>query len=123
MQAAHPMGIIINALEYAKRLREAGVDQVAAEAQASALADALNQAAEHRLATKEDVTLVKDDIHLLSSDLKATEQRLDHKIDQVESRLELKVEKLETRLTTRMFMLSASTVTILSALMTVLHFH
>ncbi len=109
MQATHPMGIIINALEYAKRLGQAGVDQASAEAQAEALADILHSAAETRLATKED--------------LKTEVSRLDTKIDQVENRLELKIEKLESRLTWRMVMLSASTITILSALMTLLHFH
>ncbi len=92
------MNIMINALEYAKRLRDAGIDRDLAEAQAQALANVLDHAVEHRLATKDD--------------LQKEVSRLDKKIDQ-----------LEIRLTNKMFVMTASTITLLGGLMTVLHFY
>jgi len=57
-------------LAYAKRLREAGVPEPQAEAQAGALADALRQNA-GELATKQDVQELRLDIRREMAELKA----------------------------------------------------
>ena len=109
MQAVHPMGIMINALEYARRLREAGVDRDSAEAQAEALTEVLNHAAEHRLATKDDLKASETS---LREELRSTAHRLDSRIDQ-----------LEIRLTHKMLSMMITTVVLLGSLMTAFHFH
>lgn len=144
----HAMGLMINTLEYAKRLREAGVDQALAESQAEALAEALNTAAEYRLATKEDLRTLegvlkgdlktleaslKEDLSALREDvhaLKESDIRFELKLAATESRLDLKIqesqtkmESLEKRLTTRMFIMTASTITLLGGLISILHFY
>ena len=57
-------------LAYAKRLREAGVPEPQAEAQAGALADALRQNA-GELATKQDMQELRLDIRREMAELKA----------------------------------------------------
>lgn len=56
-------------LAYAKRLRDAGVPEPQAEAQSSALADALKQSASE-LATKQDVQEVRRDMKELELSLR-----------------------------------------------------
>ena len=57
-------------LAYAKRLRDAGVPEPQAEAQAAALADALRQSA-GELATKQDVQELRLDIRRQMAELKS----------------------------------------------------
>jgi hypothetical protein len=90
----HPMGFMIDTLQYAKELERAGVSRKAAEIQAEALAHALDSATQTQLATKAD-------IHSL-------EVRLTHLIWKVNI---------------GSVSVLASLMGILAALMTFLHFH
>ncbi len=54
-QVTHTMGWMIDTLQYAKGLEKAGVKREAAEFQAEALAQALEQAASTHLTTKDDL--------------------------------------------------------------------
>ncbi len=90
------MGIMINALEYARRLKDAGVDSKVAEAQAMALADVLNDAVETRLATKVDLTAVETK---LTADIQGVETKLTADIRAVEIKLTADIQAVETKLT------------------------
>lgn len=63
----------IDTLAFAKRLRTAGLDQEQAEAIAEAHGQAFREAAEHTLATKEDLAEVKSE---LKQDMKSLELRI-----------------------------------------------
>lgn len=153
MQGKSQMGIMINALEYARRLKEAGIDSKAAEAQALALADVLNDAVETRLATKVDLTAVETKLTAdiervetkltaniqgveakltadiqgveakLTADIQGVEVKLTANINAVENRLDHKIDQLELRLNNKMYMMTFSIVTLLGGLMTIFHFH
>jgi hypothetical protein len=61
--------ITFDTLAYVKALRDAGVDERQAEAQAMALKDALKTGTDD-LATRRDIELVKKDIELLRAEMK-----------------------------------------------------
>ena len=61
--------LTFDTLAYAIKLKEAGVEDKQAEAQAIALQDVLKTGADD-LATKRDIELVKKDIELLRAELK-----------------------------------------------------
>ena len=68
---------MLDTLKYAKRLQQAGFTEQQAEAQA----DALWEAIEDSVATKQDVQLVRQDLRALGT-------RLDGRIDQLETRMD-----------------------------------
>lgn len=78
----------IDTLAFAKRLRTAGLDQEQAEAIAEAHGQAFREAAEHTLATKEDLAEVKSE--------------LKQDIAEVRSELKQDMKSLELRITTRL---------------------
>ncbi len=114
MHARQPiMKPMINTLEYSKRLRKSGMDPTTAESQTEALAEVLNTAAEHCLATKEDLRQLEERLthgtaqldqkiigveSRLALKIQETESCLEQKILGVESRLELKIHETESRL-------------------------
>ena len=82
---------MLDTLAYARRLKQAGVPDAQAEAQAEALAAALDE----QIATKRD---------LLEIEAKLAEriQRVDRRIDEVEASLLLRMSEMENRLTLRL---------------------
>jgi len=84
----------LDTLEYAKKLKSAGVPAEQAEAQAAALGDALAQS----VAFRGDLVSLENN---LSTNMANMESRLESKIEGVESRLELKIEALKLELTGR----------------------
>ena len=75
--------IAFDTLKYSKRLKDAGVPDKQAEAEAEALAEVLEVKLKD-LATKEDILALK-------SDLKAVEDRLVDKITMLEQRMTIKL--------------------------------
>jgi hypothetical protein len=57
--------ITFDTLKFARRLKDAGVEESQAEAEAEALAEALSEALESQLATKSDITRLEGRIVLL----------------------------------------------------------
>ncbi len=80
--------VAFDTLKLARDLRERG--KLTTE-QAEGVAEALSTAFRDEIATKADVQAV-------SSDVRATEERLDTKIDTVEERLSTKIDTVEERL-------------------------
>jgi len=66
--------ITFDTLAYAKRLREAGIPESQAEAQAAALVDVLKESA-GELATRNDITALRQDINRLESRINVMEER------------------------------------------------
>src|SRR5213078_4507309 len=81
----------LDTLEYAKKLKTAGVPAEQAEAQATALGDALAQS----VAFRGDLVSLENN---LSTKMAHLESRLESKIESVESRLETKIETVKTEL-------------------------
>lgn len=75
--------IAFDTLKYSKRLREAGVPEKQAEAEAEALAEVLEVNLKE-LATKEDMKALRDE-------MKALEDRLGDKITLLEQRMTIKL--------------------------------
>ena len=81
----------LDTLEYAKKLKTAGVPAEQAEAQAAALGDALAQS----VAFRSDLVSLENN---LSTKMAHFASRLESKIESVESRLETKIETVKTEL-------------------------
>jgi hypothetical protein len=92
----------LDTLEYAKKLKTAGVPAEQAEAQAAALGEALA----HSVAFRGDLVSLESNLSTktanmesrLQSNVEGVESRLQSKIEGVESRLESKIEGVESRL-------------------------
>jgi hypothetical protein len=102
-------------LAFVKRLSAAGMDS----RQAEVLAEALNEIVFDKLATRSDL---KETELGLRSDLKEMEARLRAELKELEARLRAELKELELRLTNsltgRMGAMTAATVAVLGALVT-----
>ena len=115
---------IFDTLQYVKRLKEAGVGEKAAEVQAEALKEVID----NNLATKGDIYDLKRDIETVRSDLKrdieAVRSDLKHDIEAVRSELKHDIELIKKDLTIRMgsmFAVAIATTSILITLINKLH--
>lgn len=61
---------VFDTLAYAKKLRAAGVPEKQAEAQAEAEAEVISQVITDRMATKDDVTLLRKDMENMRVEIK-----------------------------------------------------
>lgn len=102
----------IDTLEFAKKLRTAGLAQDQAEAIAEAHGQAFREAAEHTLATKQDLTR-----HPTTEDMERLLQPYATKQDLAEVTSDLKqdMKSLELRMTTRLGAMMVATTGILLA--------
>ncbi len=133
--------VMFDTLAYANKLKAAGVDPKAAEAQAEVNAEMITTLLESTLATKQDLTdmsvaLTQDITHLraeftqniihLRSELKQdmAALRAELKQDTADLRAELKqdIGQLETRLTLRLGGIMVGTMTVATTILSVLHF-
>ena len=96
--------LAFDTLTYTKRLRDAGVPQAQAEAQAATLREII----ESDLATKHDIELIRHDIELIRHDtelvkkeIKDTETRLIERTAGVEASLTERIAGVEASLTER----------------------
>ncbi len=113
----------IDTLEFAKRLRTAGLSQEQSEAIAEAHGQAFREAAEHTLATKQDLTshpTTKDVERLLrpyttKQDLAESKSELKQDIAEVRSEFKQDMKSLELRMTTRLGAMMVATTGILLA--------
>jgi hypothetical protein len=103
------LAIAFDTLVYAKKLKSVGFT----EAQAEALAESQAQLIESRLATKQDMELVRRDMKELEASLKRDMKALD-----VSLKRDLK--EIEMRLTIRMGILIAASIAIVSTLVKLL---
>ncbi|HEX2151839.1 MAG TPA: hypothetical protein VHG31_07580 [Stellaceae bacterium] len=99
-------------LSYARRLKQAGVPDI----QAEAMADASRELLDSEFATKADITALKSDIALLRSEMAALEQRLRADIAALEQRVMTAIDTMSLRLTVRMGGLIAVGVAALAAI-------
>lgn len=113
----------IDTLEFAKKLRTAGLAQDQAEAIAEAHGQAFREAAEHTLATKQDLTRhpTTEDVERLlqpyatKQDLAEAKSELKQDIAEVRSELKQDMKSLELRMTTRLGAMMVATTGILLA--------
>jgi len=75
---------MLDTLKYAKRLREAGFT----EQQADAHADALWEAIEDTVATKQDIQLVQKDIQVVRQEIHELDARIDGRFKEMEARID-----------------------------------
>ena len=96
------MGLAIDTLAYARKLREAGFSEQQAEGQAEALASAMTDT----LATKQDILLIRQDFHEFEIRFDARFTTMDTRINELEKRLEYRfgagLANLERRMTVQM---------------------
>lgn len=85
---------MFDTFEYAKKLREAGVNEKQVEAQVSGLRDLVYE----RLVTKEDLANVKTALKL---DIDRVETALKSDIDRVETTLKADIRELETNINSK----------------------
>ena len=64
------MSIAFDTLKYVRRLREAGVPERQAEAEAEAIKDVLNEALDAQVATKADILKLENRIQAVESSLR-----------------------------------------------------
>lgn len=95
------MNVAFNAIAYIKQLRDAGVPNQQAEIQAQAMIDIIDQ----NLATKFDIKELEAKIMATKFDIK-----------ELDVKLETKIEVLKKDLTIKMFVIAATTVTVLAAI-------
>ena len=88
------MGLALDTLAYARRLREAGFSERQAEGQAEALAAAMTDT----LATKQDLRELEARIDQRFARVDARFERIDARFAQVDSRFEYLEKHLDTRL-------------------------
>ncbi|PCF94075.1 DUF1640 domain-containing protein [Vreelandella nigrificans] len=106
----------IDTLEFAKKLRTAGLAQDQAEAIAEAHGQAFREAAEHTLATKQDLSRhpTKEEVkQLLDNALEPYATK--HDLAEVRSELKQDMKSLELRMTTRLGAMMVATTGILLA--------
>ena len=112
--------IAFDTLVYAKKLKSVGFT----EAQAEALAESQAQLIESRLATKQDIELVRRDMKELEASLKRDMKGLEASLkgDMKASDVSLKrdMKEMEMRLTIRMGILIAASIAIVSTLVKLL---
>ena len=101
--------IAFDTLVYAKKLKSVGFT----EAQAEALAESQAQLIESRLATKQDIELVRRDMKELETSLKRDMKALDVS-------LKRDMKEMEMRLTIRMGILIAASIAIVATLVKLL---
>jgi len=101
--------IAFDTLVYAKKLKSVGFT----EAQAEALAESQAQLIESRLATKQDIELVRRDMKELETSLKRDMKALDVS-------LKRDIKEIEMRLTIRMGILIAASIAIVATLVKLL---
>ena len=101
--------IAFDTLVYAKKLKSVGFT----EAQAEALAESQAQFIESRLATKQDIELVRRDMKELETSLKRDMKALDVS-------LKRDIKEIEMRLTIRMGILIAASIAIVATLVKLL---
>lgn len=79
--------MVFDTLSYARRLKQAGVPDV----QAEAMADATRELLDSEFATKADIAALKSDIAQLRNDMAALEQRVTSAIDTMSLRLTVRM--------------------------------
>ena len=85
-------------LKFSKALREAGVPEKQADAEAVVMAEVLSLNF-REVATKDDLKATKDELKSeLKTELKLLEERFDFKLKDLEQRFDFKLKELEQRL-------------------------
>lgn len=121
------MAMALDTLAYARRLREAGFSEQQAEGQAEALAAAMTDT----LATKQDLTLLRQDAEVRFSRIDARFARIDDRFEYLErhidtrfaeqeARIDAKLADLERRMTMRLGGIMVAGVGAFSALVRIL---
>ena len=82
--------VAFDTLKFSKRLQEAGVPAVQADAEASALAEALAGAAQ-QLADKSDIALLRSDIERFKDEIRRDIKEMHRDIKELEMRLTIKL--------------------------------
>ena len=89
--------MIIDTLQFSKRMQNAGLGQKIAEELAEAIKDSTSISTEN-LATKQDLQAVKNDVEITNKDIKVVETSLKQEIKMVEERLTAKIEAVSDKL-------------------------
>ena len=100
---------IFDTLQYVKKLREAGVGEKAAEIQAEALKEVID----NNLATKGDIYDLKRDIETVKRDIETVRSELKHDIELIKKDLTIRMGS--------MFAVAIATTSILITLINKLH--
>jgi hypothetical protein len=118
--------MVIDTLQFSKRMQNAGLSQKISEELAGAIKDSTTISTEN-LATKQDLQAVKQDLHevkndveIINKDIKAVEKNLSFKIESVEERLSAKIESVEERLNLKIEMVKKDTIIAIAKTMSVL---
>ncbi len=89
--------VAFDTLKFTRRLKEVGVPERQAEAEAEAINDAFSEALNTRVATKEDIQKLKDDIQAFKDEVKKDTQGLKDEVTKLGARMD----NLDTELTAR----------------------
>ncbi len=91
--------MIIDTLQFSKRMQNVGLSQKIAEELAEAIKDSTSISADN-LATKQDLQEVKNDVEIINKDIKAVEERLSLKIEMTKKDTIIAVAKIMSVLIT-----------------------
>lgn len=90
--------VAYNMLEFAKRLKEIGVQPKVAEAQAQVTLEVIVGLIEENLATKQDFQLAKQDLLLVKAELLNPIAQFDYKLNELRASLRQEIADLRTEL-------------------------
>ncbi len=89
--------MVIDTLQFSKRMQNVGLNQQIAEELAEAIKDSTSISTEN-IATKQDLQAVKNDVEIVNKDIKAVEVSLRQKIDSVEINLRQEIKITEQKI-------------------------
>lgn len=89
----------MDTLAISRRLREAGLEQPAAEAITSAIRDAVDSHAASKADLDLGVERLQGDIGRLAQRIGQVEQKLDNQVERIDQKIEIRVQRLELKLT------------------------
>ncbi|WP_194713341.1 coiled-coil domain-containing protein [Noviherbaspirillum soli] len=108
------MTIQFDTLRYVEKLRSAGMPEAHAKASAEALSTVLEQSTSTTLATKEDISVLKEDLGKVRTEVSALRNDLDIKTSELRSEFRSEFTQIRADMKLMHWMLATSVVTGLS---------
>jgi hypothetical protein len=110
--------MVIDTLQFSKRMQNAGLNQKIAEELAEAIKDSTSISTEN-IATKQDLQSVQKDVEIVNKDIKTVEANLKKEIKAVEVNLRKEINTVEERLNSKIEAVSDKLVIKIGAMITI----
>jgi hypothetical protein len=107
--------MVIDTLQFSKRMQNVGLNQKIAEELAEAIKDSTSISTEN-IPTKQDLQAVKNDVEIVNKDIKAVETNLRQEIKSVETNLRQEIKITEQRIIIKLGILMSVLFTIFTGI-------